>query len=206
DDKLLYTYVPDMIEYYLGEQPVLPNVPTFRLDDPDQRAHVLGRLDQLVLKPVDGSGGKGLVIGRQASDEELAAVEGSLVANPRGWIAQEVVELSTAPTRVGDRLQPRHLDLRPFAVNDGDRVWVVPGGLTRVALEEGSLIVNSSRGGGSKDTWVLAGSGDRLPPAGVRPPRSEYAPELSRTGPRPEPGPPTAQAAQQQQQQRGLPC
>ncbi|MDQ6928414.1 MAG: circularly permuted type 2 ATP-grasp protein, partial [Actinomycetota bacterium] len=205
DDKLLYTYVPEMIEYYLGEQPVLPNVPTFRLDDPDQRAHVLGRLDQLVLKPVDGSGGKGLVIGRQASDEELAAVERALVANPRGWIAQEVVELSTAPTRAGDRLQPRHLDLRPFAVNDGDRVWVVPGGLTRVALEEGSLIVNSSRGGGSKDTWVLAGSGDRLhrsPAPAVA--RAEYAPEPSRTGFRPDPGPPTAQAAQQQQ--AGAPC
>jgi uncharacterized circularly permuted ATP-grasp superfamily protein len=207
DDKLLYTYVPDMIEYYLGEQPVLPNVPTFRLDDADERAHVLDRLDQLVLKPVDGSGGKGLVIGRQASDEELAAVRSALLANPRGWIAQEVIELSTAPTRAGHRLAPRHLDLRPFAVNDGDRVWVVPGGLTRVALEEGSLIVNSSRGGGSKDTWVLAGSGDRLPrPASGRRPSADQAPELVRTGPRPEPGPPTAQAAQQQQQQPEPPC
>ncbi|HUQ63830.1 MAG TPA: circularly permuted type 2 ATP-grasp protein [Acidimicrobiales bacterium] len=208
DDKLLYTYVPAMIEYYLGEQPLLPNVTTYRLDDHDERAHALDRLDQLVLKPVDGSGGKGLVIGRQATDEELAKVRRDLLANPRGWIAQEVVELSTAPTRAGGRLQPRHLDLRPFAVNDGDRVWVVPGGLTRVALDEGSLIVNSSRGGGSKDTWVLAGSGDRLPrPPAARRARAEYAPEPSTTGPRPEPGPPVAQAAQQQQQQQNeAPC
>ena len=157
DDKLLYTYVPELVRYYLGEEPLLKNVDTFRLEDPDELAWVLDRLDELVLKPVDGSGGKGLVIGPQASDEELSALRTAVQRDPRGWIAQRVVRLSTSPTQVGDRLAPRHVDLRPFAVNDGERVWVLPGGLTRVALPEGSLVVNSSQGGGSKDTWVLAG-------------------------------------------------
>jgi uncharacterized circularly permuted ATP-grasp superfamily protein len=157
DDKLIYTYVPELIRYYLGQEPVLQNVDTHRLDDPDECAWVLDHLDQLVLKPVDGSGGKGLVIGPQASDEELAQLGAAVKADPRGWIAQRVVQLSTSPTSVGDRLAPRHIDLRPFAVNDGENIWVVPGGLTRVALPEGSLVVNSSQGGGSKDTWVLAG-------------------------------------------------
>ena len=158
DDKLVYTYVPDLVRYYLGEEPVLQNVDTFRCEEPDVLPHVLDRLDELVLKPVDGSGGKGLVIGPQASDEELSALRARLQADPRGWIAQRVIQLSTAPTKIGDRLVPRHLDLRPFAVNDGDKVYVLPGGLTRVALPEGSLVVNSSQGGGSKDTWVLAGA------------------------------------------------
>jgi uncharacterized circularly permuted ATP-grasp superfamily protein len=198
DDKLVYTYVPAMIEYYLGEQPVLPNVPTYRLEDRDQLAHVLDRLDCLVLKPVDGSGGRGLVIGTQASDEELAQARQTLMENPRQWIAQETVELSTAPTHAGDRLRPRHLDLRPFAVNDGERVWVVPGGLTRVALREGSLVVNSSQGGGSKDTWVLAGDGERAPaPAPASPMAGSGAQRLP--GFRPDPGPAVVQAAQQQQ-------
>ena len=204
DDKLVYTYVPAMIDYYLGEKPILPNVGTYRLDEPDQLADVLGRLDQLVLKPVGGSGGKGLVIGPHADDEELAHVRRAVIADPRGWIAQEVVALSTAPTKANDRLRPRHLDLRPFAINDGQGVWVVPGGLTRVALEEGSLIVNSSRGGGSKDTWVLAADGDR--PAALASPRrrDEPAPEPP-SGYRPDPGPPVVQAAQQQQQGRSQP-
>ena len=157
DDKLIYTYVPELIAYYLGEEPVLQNVDTHRLDDPDECAWVLDHLDELVLKPVDGSGGKGLVIGPQASDVELHELRATVAADPRGWIAQRVVQLSTSPTSVGDRLVPRHVDLRPFAVNDGTDIWVVPGGLTRVALPEGSLVVNSSQGGGSKDTWVLAG-------------------------------------------------
>jgi len=161
DDKLLYTYVPELVRYYLGEEPVLRNVNTHRLEDPDELAWVLDRLDELVLKPVDGSGGKGLVIGPQATDEELSALRALVLKDPRGWIAQRVIKLSTSPTQVGDRLAPRHVDLRPFAVNDGDRIWVLPGGLTRVALPEGSLVVNSSQGGGSKDTWVLAG--DDLP-------------------------------------------
>ena len=156
DDKLVYTYVPELVRYYLGEQPLLDNVDTYRCEEPDVLPVVLDQLDLLVLKPVDGSGGKGLVIGPQAGDEELAQLRDRLLADPRGWIAQRVIQLSTAPTRIGDRLAPRHVDLRPFAVNDGDRVWVLPGGLTRVALPEGSLVVNSSQGGGSKDTWVLA--------------------------------------------------
>ena len=158
DDKLTYTYVPALIEYYLGERPLLPNVRTYRLDDPDVRSQCLARLDQLVVKPVQGSGGHGIVVGPQASDAELAAVREQVLAAPRAWIAQELVLLSTSPAQLGDQLLPRHIDLRPFAVNDGVQVRVPPGGLTRVALREGSLIVNSSQGGGSKDTWVLTSS------------------------------------------------
>lgn len=165
DDKLMYTYVPEIIEYYLGEAPILRNVDTYRLGDPDQRATVLERLDQMVVKPVDGSGGYGLVFGPTASDEDLAQTRATIEADPRGWIAQPVVTLSTAPTLVDGQFRPRHLDLRPFAVNDGEKVWVLPGGLSRVALPEGSLVVNSSQGGGSKDTWVLeADRGGYLPP------------------------------------------
>jgi len=121
-------------------------------------AWVLGSLDQLVLKPVDGAGGAGIVIGPHASGEELADLKAKVVADPRGWMAQRPVALSTSPVLVGEKLAPRHIDLRPFAVNDGSDVWVLPGGLTRVALPEGELKVNSSQGGGSKDTWVLAAS------------------------------------------------
>jgi uncharacterized circularly permuted ATP-grasp superfamily protein len=156
DDKLVYTYVPELIRYYLGEQPRLGNVETHRLEDPEVLEWVLGRLDALVLKPVDGSGGKGIVIGPAATEQELKELHDAVEADPRGWIAQRPVALSTAPTMVGDRIVPRHVDLRPFAVNDGNDVWVLPGGLTRVALPEGALVVNSSQGGGSKDTWVLA--------------------------------------------------
>src|SRR6185369_16176942 len=106
--------------------------------------------------PVDGAGGKGIVIGTQADEQTLAELKVTVAADPRGWIAQRPVALSTSPTLIGDRLAPRHIDLRPFAVNDGDDVWLLPGGLTRVALPEGTLVVNSSQGGGSKDTWVLA--------------------------------------------------
>ena len=157
DDKLLYTYVPDLIRYYLSEEPILRNVDTWRLGEADQREEVLDRLDELVLKPVDGSGGKGIVIGPAASREELDDLRAKVTADPRAWIAQPVISLSTVPTLVENGIRPRHVDLRPFAVNKGDGdVWVLPGGLTRVALPEGELIVNSSRGGGSKDTWVLA--------------------------------------------------
>ncbi|WP_435743359.1 circularly permuted type 2 ATP-grasp protein [Microbacterium sp. PMB16] len=155
DDKLVYTYVPDLIRYYLGEEPVLPNVDTWRLEDPGALEEVLDRLDELVVKPVDGSGGKGLVVGPDASRATLDELRASLRADPRGWIAQPVVQLSTIPTLVEDGFRPRHVDLRPFAVNDGQDIWVLPGGLTRVALPEGQLVVNSSQGGGSKDTWVL---------------------------------------------------
>lgn len=155
DDKLVYTYLPDLTKYYLGEEPILPNVQTWRLEDPGALEEVLDRLDELVVKPVDGSGGKGLVIGPAASKDELAELKVRLQRDPRGWIAQPVVQLSTIPTLVGDGMRPRHADLRPFAVNDGSDIWVLPGGLTRVALPEGELVVNSSQGGGSKDTWVV---------------------------------------------------
>ncbi|WP_166867081.1 circularly permuted type 2 ATP-grasp protein [Salinibacterium sp. ZJ70] len=155
DDKLVYTYLPDLIRYYLGEEPLLPNVDTWRLEDPGALEEVLDRLDELVVKPVDGSGGKGLVVGPDASRAQLDELRVRLQLDPRGWIAQPVVQLSTIPTLVEEGLRPRHADLRPFAVNDGSDIWVLPGGLTRVALPEGQLVVNSSQGGGSKDTWVL---------------------------------------------------
>jgi uncharacterized circularly permuted ATP-grasp superfamily protein len=163
DDKLTYTYVPALIEYYLGERPLLPNVESYRLDDPDVRSECLARLDQLVVKPVEGSGGVGIVIGPHASEAELSGVREQVLADPRAWIAQELVLLSTSPAQLGDQLVPRHIDLRPFAVNDGEQIRVLPGGLTRVALREGSLIVNSSQGGGSKDTWVLTSPPERIP-------------------------------------------
>lgn len=156
DDKLIYSYLPDLTRYYLDEDPVLPNVDTYRCVEPDALAHVLEHLDEMVVKPVDGSGGKGIVIGPRASAAQLDALRASLQHDPRGWIAQPVVQLSTIPTLIDGQLRPRHVDLRPFAVNDGEQVRVLPGGLTRVALAEGELVVNSSQGGGSKDTWVLS--------------------------------------------------
>ncbi len=204
DDKLVYTYVPDLIRYYLSEEPVLHNVDTWRLGDPDAREEVMDRLDELVVKPVDGSGGKGIVIGPQADRAELDALRERILLDPRAWIAQPVVQLSTVPTYVDGTMAARHVDLRPFAVNDGQRVWVLPGGLTRVALEEGQLIVNSSRGGGSKDTWVLAGSATNpvpreeppaLVPLGTPP---SIGPAMDELG-----SPLEGQQQQQQQQQQG---
>ncbi len=156
DDKLIYTYVPDLIKYYLREDPIIANVDTWRLEEDGAREEVLDRLEELVVKPVDGSGGKGIVIGPRATKAELDELRRQVSEDPRGWIAQPVVQLSTVPTLIEDGLQPRHVDLRPFAVNNGEDVWVLPGGLTRVALPEGELVVNSSQGGGSKDTWVLS--------------------------------------------------
>lgn len=157
DDKLIYTWVPDLIRYYLGEEPILASVQTWRLEEDDAREEVLDRLDELVVKPVDGSGGKGIVIGPDASTEELEKLRANIIRDARGWIAQPVVQLSTVPTMIDGELRPRHVDIRPFIVNAGqDDIHVLPGGLTRVALPEGQLIVNSSQGGGSKDTWVLA--------------------------------------------------
>ena len=224
DDKLIYTYLPDLVRYYLDEEPILPNVETHRLEDPDVLEQVVDRLDQLVLKPVDGSGGAGIVIGSQATDEELAAVRTRLTSDPRGWIAQREVKLSMVPTLVGNRLRARHVDLRPFAVNDGERVWVLPGGLTRVALPEGALVVNSSQGGGSKDTWVLAAAADLAAPAElapVHPPSPVVSGIVGVDGaavlagaagaagaggqepaPRPDPGPGSVTVEQQQQQQQ----
>ena len=191
DDKLIYTYVPDLIRYYLGEDPIIANVDTWRLEEPAAREEVLDRLHELVVKPVDGSGGKGIVIGPRATAEELNALRTRVLDDPRGWIAQPVVQLSTVPTLIDDLLRPRHVDLRPFAVNDGDEVWVLPGGLTRVALPEGELVVNSSQGGGSKDTWVL--SAPNRPPTPEESDEhvqgaAEPAPEPE-AGPGPEPGP-----------------
>jgi hypothetical protein len=182
DDKLVYTYVPDMIAYYLNEKPLLPNVATFRCWLDDERTHVLDHLDELVLKPVEGSGGYGILFGPNASGRQLSSARKAIRDDPRGWIAQPVVQLSTVPTKVDDRLVPRHVDLRPFAVNDGEDVFVLPGGLTRVALPKGSLVVNSSQGGGSKDTWVLAptrGLG-RRPRAGPPRPRVDHPGRVAR--------------------------
>ena len=161
DDKLVYTYMNDLIRYFLAEEPILASVDTWRLEEPAHREEVMDRLHELVLKPVDGSGGKGIVIGPRATPLQLDALRARITDDPRGWIAQPVVQLSTVPTMIEGRMAPRHVDLRPFAVNSGDDVYVLPGGLTRVALPEGELIVNSSQGGGSKDTWVLSTDGVR---------------------------------------------
>ena len=157
DDKGVYPFVPAFIRHYLGEDPILQNVDTYLLWEDDQRRAVLDRLDEVVVKPVAEAGGKGIIIGPRATGAELDIVRAEIEADPRNFIAQEVVNLSTHPTLVEGDLHPRHLDLRPFVVA-GETIEVVPGGLTRVALPEGSLIVNSSQGGGSKDTWVLADS------------------------------------------------
>jgi uncharacterized circularly permuted ATP-grasp superfamily protein len=205
DDKLAYTYVPMMIDYYLGETPLLRNVDTYRLEDPEAQAHVLDNLEMLVLKPVDGSGGYGLVIGPSATERQLTKLRKDVVADPRRWIAQPVVPLSTAPTLVDGELVPRHLDLRPFAVNDGNRVWVMHGGLTRVALVEGSLVVNSSQGGGSKDTWVLSGTAEAVETRSDR--RFVSGGPLHVGVPTVAPHVGQAQQQQQQQQQqRAAPC
>lgn len=172
DDKAVYPYVPDLIRYYLGEEPILPNVDTYDLTKPDQREHVFSHIERMVIKPSDGSGGYGLVMGPSATDEQLNAVKSAVISDPRGWIAQPVVTFSTCPTVLEDgTIEPRHVDLRPFAVNDGKKVFVLPGGLSRVALPKGSLVVNSSQGGGSKDTWVLDDVEPRVTSPSVQVPR-----------------------------------
>lgn len=165
DDKAIYHFVPEMIRFYLGEEPILENVRTYLLSEPEVREHVLARLDQLVVKPTGESGGRGVMIGPHAQEAEIAHMRAAIEHDPGRWIAQDLVRLSTVPT-VDEQgnLRPRHVDLRPFAVF-GERIDIVPGGLTRVALQEGSMIVNSSRGGGSKDTWVLQ-DGDEADRAG----------------------------------------
>jgi uncharacterized circularly permuted ATP-grasp superfamily protein len=155
DDKAVYAYVPDLIRYYTGEAAILPNVETYLLWDEDQRQAALDRMDELVFKPVAEAGGYGIVIGPAATDAELAACRRRVEADPRGYIAQEVVALSRHPSLVDDHLEGRHVDLRPFVLS-GEHIEVIPGGLTRVAMRRGSLVVNSSQGGGSKDTWVLS--------------------------------------------------
>ena len=181
DDKLVYTYLPDLIRYYLGEEPVLANVDTWRLGEAAHREEVLDRLDELVLKPVDGSGGKGIVIGpaRPPPSSRCCAARCSRTRVRGSPSPSSSCRRCRRSSRSG--MRPRHVDLRPFAVNDGHKVWVLPGGLTRVALPEGELIVNSSRGGGSKDTWVLAG-GRAVAPAPAAPAPEVHAPPLD-TGP-----------------------
>ena len=155
DDKAIYAYMPDLIRYYLAEEPLLDQVPTYLLEREEDREYVLANLARLVVKAVDGAGGYDLMIGPHASPAERGEFARRIVADPRRWIAQETITLSRAPVFVDGRFRARHVDLRPF-VTYGDVPRVVPGGLTRVALREGSLVVNSSQGGGSKDTWVLA--------------------------------------------------
>jgi uncharacterized circularly permuted ATP-grasp superfamily protein len=154
DDKAVYAYVPAIIRYYLGEDPILDNVETFLLEDPAQRQHVLDRLDQLVVKAVGESGGYDMLIGPHSTAEVRAQFRERIQANPRNYIAQPTLQLSCAPCFIDGHLEARHVDLRPFVLS-GQEVEIVPGGLTRVALRRGSLVVNSSQGGGSKDTWVL---------------------------------------------------
>ena len=154
DDKAVYAYMPRIIRYYLKEDPILENVPTNICREPAGLAETLANLDKLVTKPVGEAGGYGVVIGSRSNKRELAELRAKLTANPSNYISQPVVNLSVAPTLIGRAIEPRHVDLRPFALT-GDSTWVLPGGLTRVALRRGSLIVNSSQGGGSKDTWVL---------------------------------------------------
>jgi len=154
DDKAVYAYVPQMIKYYLGEDIKLPNVPTFICAEEKQRQHVLANLDKLVIKPTNESGGYGIMLGPRATPEEREKYRGLIENNPRNYVAQPMLSLSRVPTIVGDRLEGRHVDLRPYILY-GEEIYILPGGLTRVALVKGSLVVNSSQGGGSKDTWVL---------------------------------------------------
>ncbi len=154
DDKSIYPYVPKMVEFYLGEKPILNNVPTFKCRDPEDLSYVLAHLGELVVKEVHGAGGYGMLVGPAATQAEIADFAAVLKANPTNYIAQPTLALSTCPTYVEAGIAPRHIDLRPFVLS-GKEVQMVPGGLTRVALKEGSLVVNSSQGGGTKDTWVL---------------------------------------------------
>ena len=155
DDKAVYNYVPKMIKYYLNEDPILPNVPTYELSDPEQRTHVFANIHKMVIKRTNQSGGYGMLMGNSASDKEIADFIVAVEKDPRSFIAQPIIKLSTVPCFIDGKFSPRHVDLRPYALCGPDGVEIVPGGLTRVALREGSLIVNSSQGGGSKDTWVI---------------------------------------------------
>jgi uncharacterized circularly permuted ATP-grasp superfamily protein len=155
DDKAIYSYVPDMIKFYLGEEALLKNVPTWRCREAESLAYVLDRLDELVVKEVNGSGGYGMLIGPHAAKADLEIFRQKLNRNPENFIAQPTLSLSSCPTSFDAGVAPRHVDLRPFVLSGSDGVRVVPGGLTRVALQEGSLVVNSSQGGGTKDTWIV---------------------------------------------------
>ncbi|WAL59393.1 circularly permuted type 2 ATP-grasp protein [Thermocoleostomius sinensis] len=156
DDKVIYAYVPQMIKYYLGEEQLLPNVPTYLCWEPEQQDYVLSHLDQLVVKSASESGGYGMLVGPHATPDQRADFADRITANPRNYIAQPTLKLSRVPTLLGDRLEPCHVDLRPYILYGKDDIYINPGGLTRVAMRKGSLVVNSSQGGGSKDTWVVA--------------------------------------------------
>lgn len=155
DDKAVYAYVPNMIQYYLHEQPILPNVPTYQMQNLDERKYVFSNMHKMVVKETNQSGGYGMIMGNSASDEAIAKAKEMIEANPRNFIAQPIISLSTVPCFLNGQLQPRHVDLRPYALCGPNGIEIVPGGLTRVALKEGSLVVNSSQGGGSKDTWII---------------------------------------------------
>jgi uncharacterized circularly permuted ATP-grasp superfamily protein len=154
DDKSTYIRVPEMIKFYLGEAPILANVPTYELSKKDDLAYVLNHLPELVVKEVQGSGGYGMLVGPTASKQEITDFRDRILADPSNYIAQPTLALSTCPTLVEQGIAPRHVDLRPFVLS-GETVTLVPGALCRVAMREGSLVVNSSQGGGTKDTWVL---------------------------------------------------
>jgi len=156
DDKAIYPLVPEMIKYYLNEEPILKNVPTYLMTDTDQREHVFANIERMVIKKTNESGGYGMLMGYAATEKQIAEYKEEVLKNPREHIAQPIISLSSAPCYIKGKLVPRRVDLRPFALCSADGIDIVPGGLTRVALKEGSLVVNSSQGGGSKDTWVLA--------------------------------------------------
>ena len=155
DDKAIYVYVPDMIKYYLNEEPILKNIETYQLAKPDEYKHVVDNIRTMVIKKVDGSGGYGMLMGHEATDAEIKDYMNTVDKNRAGFIAQPILRLSTAPCCINGQLTPRCVDLRPFALSGRDGIDITPGGLTRVALKKGSLVVNSSQGGGSKDTWVI---------------------------------------------------
>lgn len=155
DDKVVYAYVPEIIRYYLGEEPLLSNVPTYLCWRDRDRDYVLEHLDQLVVKPANEAGGYGMLVGPKSTEEERHDFAGRILAQPRNYIGQPTLGLSRVPTLIGDRVEGRHVDLRPYILHRGEEIYIHPGGLTRVALKKGSLVVNSSQGGGSKDTWVL---------------------------------------------------
>jgi uncharacterized circularly permuted ATP-grasp superfamily protein len=156
DDKAIYSYMPEIVRFYTGEEPKLPNVETYRCREPQALSHVLEHLDQLVVKLVDGSGGYGMLVGPTATKDEIETFRAVLKAEPQRYIAQPTLALSTVPTFTDAGFAPRHVDFRPFVLSGADKVTITPGGLTRVALREGSLVVNSSQGGGTKDSFVLA--------------------------------------------------
>jgi uncharacterized circularly permuted ATP-grasp superfamily protein len=156
DDKAIYTFVPAMIKYYLNEEPILKNVPTYQLAKPEEREHVFANIEKMVIKKTNESGGYGMLMGNAATEEEITTYLAEVIKDPRKFIAQPIINLSSSPCYMGGKLQPRRVDLRPYALCGPNGIEIVPGGLTRVALREGSMVVNSSQGGGSKDTWILS--------------------------------------------------